>query len=270
MYSKIPKYLAFASIGLMLQAEVCSANSSVVVPTVSVGHIVNCPGDSTSSTDGLPSTASCNWSSSNTFGDTYISATSIVGEDGTSVFSQSQVTTNDELINPSILSAQSWSSFTYYFVVEALAEAPMELDAIPLLFQSHGHIERTGETNTSGFVTIENDNGVSDGVFIDNSTVSLEGQLQLEFMLDSVQSVSTFIMCDASLGGPGESICTSIAWTTLDFDQALFDETWGEESFNLSEYYGIRLSSDLVTVPLPSAFGLYLLGVLFIRFGFRR
>ena len=262
------KYLIFASILLALYAEVCSASGLVLVPEVTVFHVVNCPGDSMTGTGGLPSTAACNWSLSDEHGLTKISATSAVGEDGTSVFTQSYVSTNDELINPLILGAQSLASFTYFFVVEEIAEAPLALDAIPLVFNSFGHIERTGETFTTGSITIQNMNGVSDGVFIDNSTESLERQLQLDFTTGFIRSISTFMICDASLSGPGESICTSSSWTTLEFDQALFDETWGEQSFDLSEYYSIRFSSELVTVPLPSALGLYLLGLVIIRFRF--
>lgn len=142
------------------------------------------------------------------------------------------------------------------------ATTPFGLDFVPLVWHSTGFGEQAGDAHfVEGWSRIVSQSGSWQGITFasyDDAIIELDDSYAFDALLGFESFVDLHVLCVATIERAGASSCSANVTGQLLLDQVTFDTRFGDDAFDLADYFRIEYSPGLTAVPLPPA--LVLLG----------
>ena len=164
------------------------------------------------------------------------------------------------------------STLTYQSDIVFITAPPFFSSRWPLLLSSSYSMTDFGTPGVTASVWLYVEQSDGDIFFQNRQRLGVdpaEGSYFLQGMAADTEPLTIILeaTCTSSAPGDGSSSCQALIDPLIEFDQATFDDIYGENSFILEDYLAIELSPNLspAPVPVPAAawlFGSGLLGLI--------
>jgi len=151
------------------------------------------------------------------------------------------------------VSAEAKSSIDIQLKINSDAAPPVAIDTVPVFSFVYGEADFAGNSIGSASLTLN-------GPGYDNSVLALApppvgGRISADIEPDEIYTINIAASCFSVSATQGDvSHCIAVMDPYIFFDQAALNAQLGEDSFKLSDYYSIELSS---IVPIPASWVLF-------------
>ena len=152
------------------------------------------------------------------------------------------------------VSAEAKSSIDIQLKINSDAAPPVAIDTVPVFSFVYGEADFAGNSIGSASLTLTGP-GYDDGSVLALAPPPVGGRITADIEPDQVYSINIAASCFSVSATQGDvSHCIAVMDPYIFFDQAALNALLGEDSFKLSDYYSIELSS---IVPIPASWVLF-------------
>ena len=157
------------------------------------------------------------------------------------------------------------STLTYQSDIVLTSPPPFFPGRWPLLLSSKYSMTDFGTSGVTASVWLYVEQSDGDIFFQDRKRLGVdpaEGSYILQGMAADTEPLTIILeaTCTSSAPGDGSSSCQALIDPLIEFDQATFDDIYGDNSFVLEDYLAIELSPNLSPPPVPVPAAAWLFG----------